>query len=102
MGCTKGLRSRCWVRGMFTVSEYVFLADTSDGEFVNRGTGPIRGGMLFAAVPDHLRGEFGPTCVVLEYEGRDDSIFFGELADRVRENIIQAARPQPIELSRAI
>lgn len=75
------------------VSNYEYFAASPDGDFVNHGHGPIRGGMLFAAVPGRLRDEFGPSCVVLEYEGRDDSVFFGEMADQVRESILSNATP---------
>lgn len=57
-----------------------------EGEFVNDADGPTLGGLLFAVVPLDIRDEFGPTCVVIEHsDGRDDSVFFGELANRVRD-----------------
>jgi hypothetical protein len=60
-----------------------------EGEFVNEGDGPTLGGLLFAIVPGHLRAEFGPTCVVIEHaDGRDDSTYFGELANRVRDSYL--------------
>lgn len=69
----------------------------SEGEFVNEGPGTTAGGLLFAGVPNHLRAEFGPTCVVIERaDGRDDSVFYGEMANRVRDcylNLIPDARP---------
>lgn len=56
-----------------------------EGEFVNDGDGPTAGGLLFAAVPDRLRAEFGPTCVVLWYrDGHPDRVLYGETACRVR------------------
>lgn len=68
-----------------------------EGEFVNEGDGPTSGGLLFAAVPAHLRAEFGPTCVILEHaDGRDDSVFYGEMANRVRDSYFKSipdARP---------
>ncbi|MGZ6044679.1 MAG: hypothetical protein ACXWNW_09105 [Isosphaeraceae bacterium] len=67
-----------------------------EGEFVNEGGGPTAGGLLFAVVPQYLRAEFGPTCVVIEHsDGRDDSVFYGPLANRVRDsylNMIPDAR----------
>lgn len=75
------------------VSDYKFDRDSEEGEFANLGTGPIRGGLLFASVPGHLRDEFGPTCVVLEYRDGSDRVFRGDLADLLRESIIGDAAP---------
>lgn len=77
-------------------TSYRWIGGT-DGEFVNEGEGPTIGGLLFAKVPAHLRAKFGPTCVVIERSGgREDAVFYGEMANRVRDcylNIIPDARP---------
>lgn len=66
----------------------------SEGEFVNLSSGPIRGGLLDAIIPDRLVAEYGERGVILFYHNRD-TFFYGKLAELVRESILKASDRMP-------